>query len=193
MEHFYQNIGEDWFTYPNLYKDMIYKYGDGSHFVEVGCWKGRSAAFMAVEIINSGFNIKFDCVDTWEGSVEHQHIDEIINKNLYDVFLQNTKSVNKIINPKKMDSLTAAKEYENESLDFVFIDASHEYEDVLNDIKSWMPKVKVGGTIAGHDYYDKNHMAGVFHAVNELFPNKNFILSESCWIHTKKSNMIISQ
>ena len=53
MEHFYQKIGEDWFTYPNLYKKMVSDANENSHFVEVGVWKGRSAAFMAVEIINS--------------------------------------------------------------------------------------------------------------------------------------------
>lgn len=64
MEHFYQNIGEDWFTYPNLYKEMVEKSSNGSLFVEVGSWKGRSASFMAVEILNSKKDIKFDCVDT---------------------------------------------------------------------------------------------------------------------------------
>ena len=64
MEHFYQKIGEDWFTYPNLYKKMVSDANENSHFVEVGVWKGRSAAFMAVEIINSKKDIKFDCIDT---------------------------------------------------------------------------------------------------------------------------------
>lgn len=52
MEHFYQNIGEDWFSYPRLYKRMVESATDGHHFVELGSWKGRSASFMAVEIIN---------------------------------------------------------------------------------------------------------------------------------------------
>jgi hypothetical protein len=145
MEHFYQNLGEDWFTYPQLYKNMIEKYGEGSHFVEVRSWKGRSAAYMSVEIINSGYNIRFDCVDTWEGSIEHQELDEIKEKKLYDIFLDNIKSVMHVVNPKKMTSLDAAKSYRDESLDFVFIDASHEYQDVLDDINAWMPKLKIGG------------------------------------------------
>mgnify|MGYP003349871615 CR=1 FL=1 len=72
MQHFYENIGpENWFNYQDLYRMVVEKYPSGSHFIEVGSWKGRSSAFMAVEIINSGKNIKFDCVDTWEGSPEH--------------------------------------------------------------------------------------------------------------------------
>lgn len=36
MEHFFQNIGEDWFTYPNLYKHVVDKFTNDSHFVEIG-------------------------------------------------------------------------------------------------------------------------------------------------------------
>ena len=50
---------------------MVNHFTDNSHFVEIGSWKGRSASYMAVEIFNSRKNIKFDCVDTWCGSVEH--------------------------------------------------------------------------------------------------------------------------
>ena len=90
MEHFYQNLsGENWFTYPNLYKEMVEKCSadSTSHFVEVGSWKGRSASFMGVEIINSNKIIKFDCVDTWKGSIEHTTYDVITEEKLYDVFL----------------------------------------------------------------------------------------------------------
>ena len=37
------------------------------------------------------------------------------------------------------------------SLDFVFLDASHEYKDVKDDIEHWLPKVKIGGTLGGDD------------------------------------------
>ena len=44
MEHFYKNINsENWFGYEDLYSSMVSKFGDGSHFVEVGVWKGTSA------------------------------------------------------------------------------------------------------------------------------------------------------
>ena len=51
MEHFYQSVGEEnWFDYQELYSSMVNHFCDGAHFVEVGSWKGRSAAFMGVEI-----------------------------------------------------------------------------------------------------------------------------------------------
>jgi len=67
MEHFYNTIGEDWFTYQELYSNMVEYFPDNSLFIEVGSWKGRSTSYMAVEIANSEKNIKFDCIDTWNG------------------------------------------------------------------------------------------------------------------------------
>lgn len=53
----------------------------------------------------------------------------------------------------------------DESFDFVFIDASHDYQSVLNDIVAWMPKIKSGGILCGHDL----HFPGVRQALEELF------------------------
>jgi ubiquinone/menaquinone biosynthesis C-methylase UbiE len=139
---------------------------------------------MAVEIINSNKNIKFDCVDTWEGSVEHQNYDIISEKKLFDVFSENIEPVSHIINPIRMKSLEAVNLYDDESLDFVFIDASHEYEDVKNDILAWLPKVKEGGFIGGHDY--SSSWDGVVRAVDEIFNNSELVIDEYCWLYEKK-------
>ncbi len=50
------------------------------------------------------------------------------------------------------DSVKAAEDVEDESLDFVFIDADHSYEGCRKDIESWFPKLKPGGLLCGHDY-----------------------------------------
>ena len=192
MEHFYQNIGEDWMDFQQLYSDMVNHFPDNSHFVEVGSWKGRSASYMAVEIFNSKKQIKFDCVDTWLGSVEHVDpnspffVKELIDDKdwLYYQFLNNTQPVCDIINPVRQSSLDSVNLYQNRSLDFVFIDASHEYDDVKKDILSWYPKIKKGGFIAGHDF---TTFEGVERAVSELIINKgmNYVLKNSYWIHKK--------
>jgi cephalosporin hydroxylase len=44
--------------------------------------------------------------------------------------------------------------FENNSLDFVYIDANHAYNYVVQDIELWYPKVKKGGYLCGHDYID---------------------------------------
>jgi predicted O-methyltransferase YrrM len=57
------------------------------------------------------------------------------------------------------------------SLDFVFIDANHEYECILEDIKLWTPKVRSGGIVSGHDYCSLH--PGVVKAVSEIFKEFN--------------------
>lgn len=66
-------------------------------------------------------------------------------------------------------SVEAAKLIPDESLDFVFIDANHAYEFVKADIQAWYPKVRYGGIVSGHDYYEfKSGKGGVVQAVDEF-------------------------
>lgn len=171
LEHYWQDpmFGEGYFTYPNLYRWAVNRFGSGSRFVEIGCWKGRSAAFMAVEINNSGKTIAFDCVDTWKGSeTEHEHMSDhyVKTDSLYEKFMANTDRVKHIITPVIGDSVQVANQYEDDSLDFVFIDGDHRYDCVFADINAWLPKVKVGGVISGHDY---GWCSDVRRAVHEVF------------------------
>lgn len=66
-------------------------------------------------------------------------------------------------------SIYAATLVERNTLDFVFIDAQHDYQSVKNDIDLWLPKIKKGGFISGHDY--EPNFPGVIRAVDEKFKN----------------------
>jgi len=55
----------------------------------------------------------------------------------------------------RMDSRTAADKFADKSLDFVYIDADHSYAGCRGDIIAWAQKVKAGGILAGHDYYNR--------------------------------------
>ena len=92
-----------------------------------------------------------------------------------------------------MDSIEAAKQYEDETFDFVYIDASHHYDFVKSDILAWYPKVKKGGYIGGHDYTHPNtaHMYadfndGVYRAVTEIFPDDHLVVDNVSWIKRKQ-------
>lgn len=66
----------------------------------------------------------------------------------------------------KSSSLEAVKLFQDDELDFCFIDASHAYEDVKADILAWLPKIKKGGYLFCHDY---GLFEGVTRAVDEIF------------------------
>lgn len=52
----------------------------------------------------------------------------------------------------KQFSMDAVEDFEDESLDFVYIDADHDFQNVANDVHEWLKKLKKGGILAGHDY-----------------------------------------
>jgi predicted O-methyltransferase YrrM len=155
MEHFYSNI-DGWFSYDYIYKHIVDTAQDGELFVEIGSFKGRSSAYLAVEIINSGKDIRFDCIDTWQGSSEHQQgasseVKEVVDGTLYKTFLLNMKPVHGYYRPVRMSSVEAAELYDDQSIDFLMIDGAHDINSVVADIKAFLPKMKNGGDMAGDD------------------------------------------
>lgn len=194
MEHFYKQI-PGYFNYKNVYNKIIKEAPDGAHFVEIGVWQGKSVCYAAVEIINSEKNIRLDAVDTFEGSPNEPTIQRDLNKlkeqekELKDVFLKNIEPVKDVVKMVHMDSVSASKQYEDRSLDFVFIDGSHLYEAVRADIDAWLPKVKIGGYIGGHDIDGPEEFNGVRQAVDETFGEDIEIFNKgwASWLHQVKS------
>lgn len=70
-------------------------------------------------------------------------------------------------------SYDAVKDYPDGSFDLVYIDACHLYEDVKRDLNDWLPKLKSGAIISGHDY-DKIADFGVIEAVDEFAKDNKF-------------------
>lgn len=85
----------------------------------------------------------------------------------------------------RLDSVRASKLFGYEYLDMVFIDADHSYESALQDIRAWLPIIKSGGIISGHDY---GTYKGVVRAVNEIFKKKVQRLPGSVW-YVEKDNV----
>jgi SAM-dependent methyltransferase len=171
MPHYYaQHPGftDEWFNAGRLYYEMvrIAPSDQPSTFVEVGCWEGRSTAYLGVEIINSEKPIKLYVVDTFKGSVEHRDRD---CAGLYDTFLANLRPVIEYMGDKfriyHMTSVEAAHRFKLPRFDFVFLDGSHEVKDVADDIEAWLPKVKPGGVLAGDDWKFPGVRIAVEHAL----------------------------
>jgi len=125
---------------------------------EIGSWKGVSTSVLAKTIAD--YNGKVFAIDHWMGSEGVSHHDYAKMVDIYSVFKRNmiVLGVWDIIYPLVMDSHTASQIFADGILDLVFIDADHRYESVKKDILSWLPKIRDGGILCGHDcegYYSQ--------------------------------------
>jgi hypothetical protein len=181
--HFFQHLG-GWADQSllDLYAEAARHFPDGSHFVELGVWEGKSAAYMGVELLNHGKLLtRMDLVDTWEGSANEPAM--LAHTAQFDLFSTCWKNlvnggVRDFFRPVCLPSVRAARAYDDGELDFVFIDAAHDYASVRADIGAWLPKVAKNGWCCGHDY-DAASDFGVVKAVDELLPGREVL--GRCW------------
>ncbi len=128
------------------------------HIVEIGSWVGETALAMAEAC--GARPARITCIDTWEGSPGNitGHITaEVGAQQIYNRFLQNTLAYRTAGNPVSIAPLRGRSpfvsgEFPNQSLDLVFIDGDHRWKAVEADVRAWLPKVRLGGIIAGHDW-----------------------------------------
>jgi len=143
---------------------------------KIGAEVGSHTGTTTKSLLKHNYDLHLYAVDLW-GPVP----DEVGGGTQYKGydFKKNKRRFNEVIGPF-LDRITVLKglswemanEVEDETLDFVFLDADHEYESVIKDIRAWTPKLKSNGTLCGHD----SNFEGVKKAIDELIPN---------WIDTK--------
>jgi hypothetical protein len=117
--------------------------------VEIGVFKGHFS-----KVILSKWEGTLYMVDIWRG-LGDEYEDMSNHNNHSDVFLNAMKNIEGYEDRGVMiraTSKVASEIFEDGSLDFVYIDANHAYDFVVEDINLWFPKLKKGGVFAGHDY-----------------------------------------
>jgi predicted O-methyltransferase YrrM len=151
--------------------------------IEVGSWKGKSCITIANTLKKLGFtNISIIAVDTWLGAPEFwtwglndntRGISLNIHNGLPTVFYTFTKNIkyykhDDVVAPFPISSQQAVEvlKYHNIKADIIYVDASHEYEPVKQDITSYWQLLNSGGTMIGDDY--QSVWPGVVKAVDEL-------------------------
>jgi hypothetical protein len=137
-----------------LFNTLGYKVG-----AEIGVARGLHAKKMCYAIPG----VKLFLIDPWKGYLVGPNIltDEEANER-YNLCVERLKKFNVeyIIKP----SMEAVTSFEDNSLDFVYIDGNHEFDHVMADIIFWSQKVRPGGIVSGHDYYEFPQ-AGIIPAV----------------------------
>jgi len=168
---------DGYFDYSGQYSGLAFDVHDGARIVEVGSWQGKSAIYLATQIVGMGKRAHIHCIDTFDGGTDEHlksRIDVIGGKDaLFEQFQSNVhrSGLGYMITPHRTSSVEAAKEFPDNTLSAVFIDADHSYEAVKADLEAWYPKVKPGGLIAGHDFDFEHPVSreGVIPAVREFF------------------------
>jgi predicted O-methyltransferase YrrM len=161
---------EGWFHHDQLFAAIIATLPEGARLVEVGSYKGKSAVFIATQMEAQDRGMSLTCVDHWEGSDEpDHHADEDVRSGrLFEVFMENIAGFQNIEVVREASPF-AASFFENDSIDFLYLDAAHDRESVAADIEAWWPKVAPGGWMIGDDYL----WPGVKEAVRGAFPDEH--------------------
>lgn len=133
--------------------------------LKVGAEIGVAGGKFSEQICKVNPDVKLFCIDTWGVGDDwmSKSKGQQVADDRYEEAAQRLKKYDATLMREK--SMEAVLKFEKESLDFVYIDACHEFDWVMQDIIEWSKRVKKGGIIAGHDYY-RFRNAGVIDAVD---------------------------
>ena len=147
--------------------------------IEIGSYMGESTLIFA----SSGIFSKIYAIDPF-------NFEESFNKSLdasnrdwkfvRQEFKNNTRFFNNV-EPIQDVSENVSSNFEDGSIDFIYIDGDHSLDAVKRDILLYLPKLKEGGIIAGHDY-SKERWPGVVSAVNSTIGIPDAIFKDTSWM-----------
>lgn len=170
--------------------------------IEVGTWKGQSAITMGNVVKKMGLETKIFCVDTWLGATEFYttlaHTPERDLRKLhgypqvYYQFLSNVvhHGLQEVIVPVPQTSANAARIFAHHGIvaDLIYIDGSHEYDDVLQDLVMYWSLLSKGGVMFGDDYLS---FEGVRNAVKQFVTFNLAAVQEH--LHVNGNNWILTK
>lgn len=182
-----------WFDFQDIYEEAVDQAPSDAVLVEIGVGFGRSLAYLANRAMASGKSLRVYGVDpfvddwgtakaTW--GAEHAEWARAMG-GPYAAFLGKMRAYA----PKELEwstvlkcqSTEAAPRFDDASLWMVFVDGSHFYEDVREDLEAWERKVIPGGIFAGHDHTDYPAFQGLKRAVAERWTDGKTKQIASSW------------
>ncbi len=170
---------DGWFQWRSGQEEAAQRFPEGSCFVEVGTYLGRSLCSLGEVVAQSDKAFRLMGIDTCRGSGPEGRRQKdyhgaavaqgggtfagALHKNILECGYGDTISL--II----ADSIKASRLFANASVEWVHLDARHEYDSLKADIQAWLPKVKTGGWLSGDDYDDLK-WPEVVKVVSDLLP-----------------------
>jgi predicted O-methyltransferase YrrM len=148
-----KNVKDRFRDLPRLFKEMGFKVG-----AEIGVARGFYSKWLLYGIPG----LKLYLIDPWKAYGEYTEHSKESDQPIMDANLKKAKERLKGKNVVfiRKTSMDALEDFEDESLDFVFIDGNHSFEYVIADIAGWSKKVRKGGIVSGHDYWNSVDRGG---------------------------------
>jgi len=146
--------------------------------VEIGVFRGENSK----NLLDLHPTLKLYMIDAWSDDTYNGKDEQAVSDRYREIYtdgaIENYKTTRKNVENYIIDrafiisefSEKAVKFFNDEYFDFVFIDAAHDEKSVKQDIEMWLPKVKKGGWICGHDYGVED-FTGVKMAVDNFIEN----------------------
>jgi hypothetical protein len=128
---------------------------------KIGAELGVQQGVFAESVLTNWANAEeYVLVDIWAHQDKYEdqaNVDQRTQNVYYDETMKRMdackkKGVVQKITVCRNFTLSCVDQYPDEHFDFVYVDARHDYKAVLEDLRAWWPKVKMGGIMAGHDY-----------------------------------------
>jgi len=183
-----------------IFRELIEKIKPTT-IIEVGTWKGQSAITMGNAVREFGLNTTIHCVDTWLGAIEfwttgkntsernlstingypqvyYQFLSNVVHNNLQDIILPF---------PNTSENGYRYFKYNNITAQMIYIDASHEEDDVYKDLNNYYELLDNNGILFGDDY--QKNLFGVINSVDKFTQEKNMeleIVGNNFWILKKQ-------
>ena len=175
----YQNRFEN----DGLY-DLIKENLEGKHNligIEIGSYRGESTDIFVKSRVFS----KLYCIDPWEPFYDPDDVAATPEIALAEEEFNNRFNGSDTVIKVKKKSDDAVYLFADESIDFIYIDGNHMYEFVKRDLIHYVPKIKPGGIISGHDFGNDHY--GVAQAVLEYFNNQQPLhrYKDCSWVYIK--------
>jgi|688.fasta_scaffold102751_3 hypothetical protein len=106
---------------------------------------------------------KIYLVDLWQNQENYfdlANVSDPVHQEYMANTITNTKPWQEKVILLKGFSTQMAEQIPDNSLDWVYIDARHDYKGCYEDIQAYWPKIKQGGVISGHDYMSADEVPG---------------------------------
>lgn len=130
----------------------------------IGAEIGVDLGLFSETLLKSCLFKEFYAIDSWPNLIPGvtQNGDQYYNHNNEITYQECTNKLKlyKECSIIRKSSIDAANNFKDSYFDFIFIDADHTFDGVLKDLETWYPKIKSGGILSGHDYFNMEMNCG---------------------------------